>query len=103
MIYVEGKKSFSFQFISLVIYACCKGSGGVSYSPPPFPPPSSPLSLHRYNLVIDDVKEEKVQQLEKSEKGLQFLWLHFIYHWCFSRSKGSNSETTASCTIESKR
>lgn len=47
------------------------------------PPLSFPFSLHRNNLVIDDVKEEKVQQLEKSEKG---LWLHFIYHWCFSHS-----------------
>ena len=68
MIYVEGKKSFSFQFISLVIYACCKGAGGVSKTttPPLRPPP--PFSLHRNNLVIDDVKAEKVQQLEKSEK-----------------------------------
>lgn len=58
MIYVEGKKSFSFQFISLVIYACCKGSsggGGVPYTPPPFPPPSFPFSLDCNNVVIDDV------------------------------------------------
>lgn len=38
----------------------------VSLSPhPPFS-----FSLRRNNSVIDDVKEEKVQQLEKSEKGL---------------------------------
>lgn len=41
------------------------------------PPPSCTLlSLHPNNLVIDDVKAEKVQQLEKSAKrnrGLLFL------------------------------
>lgn len=37
----------------------------VSLRPPHFPPPSSPFSLHRNNLVIDDVKADKVQQLEK--------------------------------------
>lgn len=76
----------------------------VSLKPPPFPPtPSSPLLLHRNNLVIDDVKAEKVQQLVKSEKkhkGLQFLYMHFIYHWCFSHSvKGLNAETTTTCTM----
>lgn len=63
MIYVEGKKSFSFQFISLVIYAHCKGAAGVSYT---LPPPS--FSLHPNNVVIDDVKAEKVQQLGQLEK-----------------------------------
>lgn len=32
------------------------------------PPPSPPLSLDRNNSVIDDVKAEKVQQLEKTGK-----------------------------------
>lgn len=88
MIYVEGKKSFSFQFISPVIYARCKGSGGgVSLNlplSPHYPPTATRLRLDSNNLVIDDVKEEKVQQLEKPGKknsGLQFLWAHFIYHW----------------------
>lgn len=43
----------------------------VSLRPPHFPRPSSPLSLHRNNLVTDDVKADKVQQLEKSEKKEQ--------------------------------
>lgn len=41
MIYVEGKESFSFQFISPVIYAHSKGAIGVSETsrPPTFPTP----------------------------------------------------------------
>lgn len=40
----------------------------VSPRPPSFSLPSSSFSLHRNNLVIDDVREEEVQKLEKLEK-----------------------------------
>lgn len=43
MIYVEGKKSFSFQFISRVIYAHSKGASGVSEATGP-PTPPTPIA-----------------------------------------------------------
>lgn len=45
----------------------------LSLRPPHFPRPSSPFALHRNNLVIDDVKADKVQQLDKvRKKGQRF-------------------------------
>lgn len=43
MIYVEGKESFSFQFISRVIYAHSRGASGVSEAASP-PAPPTPIA-----------------------------------------------------------
>lgn len=45
MIYVEGKKSFSFQFISPVIYAHNQGANGVSETTSP---PTSPTPIAQF-------------------------------------------------------
>lgn len=55
------------------------------------PPLQALYRLDTNNLVIDDVEAEKVQKnLEekggREKMGLLFLWLHFIYHLCFSHS-----------------
>lgn len=65
----------------------------VSLRPPPQPPPrpSPRFSLHHNNLVTDDVKADKVQQLEgksqKKDKGFLFLWLHFINQRCLEAQR----------------
>lgn len=61
----------------------------VSLRPPAFSPPSFLFSLHGNNLVIDDVKADEIQQLEKPQVKEQNGWvfsfygcLWFVYHHC---------------------
>lgn len=75
----------------------------VSLSPLPshHPPPATLLRLDTNNLVIDDVKAEKVQHLEEAERkeggftvSVAALHLSLVFQ---SPRKGLNAETTATC------
>lgn len=68
---------------------------------PPHPPPSPSLSLHRNNLVTDDVKADKVQQLGKkvTEKRQRFLVPVAALH--LSKVFGSPAEENTKPLVES--
>lgn len=51
----------------------------VSLRPPAFSPPSFFFSLHGNNLVIDDVKADEVQQLEKPQVKKKNGWVFSFY------------------------